>query len=116
MPENLKTQQSSVYALKSDKLNRAVQKLVADSGASENSDLLTQMIVTALNLQDEQIDRGDLKILNTSLKELRWAFRVFRPYRHIHKVSLFGSARTKPNDPVFKADRKSTRLNSSHSQ
>ncbi|OGX04963.1 MAG: Rossman fold protein, TIGR00730 family [Omnitrophica bacterium RIFCSPLOWO2_12_FULL_50_11] len=77
--------------------------MVADSGASENSDLLTQMIVTALKLQDEQIDRGDLKILNTSLKELRWAFRVFRPYRHIHKVSLFGSARTKPNDPVFKA-------------
>ena len=100
----------SRYTLKSDKLNRAVQKLVTDAGASENADLLTQMIVTALKMQDEKLDRGDLKILNTSLKELRWAFRVFRPYRHIRKVSLFGSARTKPSDPLFKAAKEFSRL------
>jgi hypothetical protein len=47
------------------------------------------------------VDRGDLKILNSALKELRWAFRVFRPYRHLRKVSIFGSARIKENDPDF---------------
>ena len=29
------------------------------------------------------------------------AFRVFRPYRHIRKITMFGSARTKPEDPVY---------------
>jgi uncharacterized protein (TIGR00730 family) len=95
--------EKKIYALKNETLNRAVRKLVADAGSDINSDLLTQMITTTLKLKDEMVDRGDLKILNTSLKELRWAFRVFRPYRHIKKVSVFGSARTKRNDPVFKA-------------
>lgn len=82
------------YALKSEELNRAIQKLVAGAGESLDADLLTQMITTVLKLQDEKVDRGDLKILNTTLKELRWAFRVYRPYRSVHKVSVFGSART----------------------
>ncbi len=44
---------------------------------------------------------GDLKIANAALGEMAEAFRVFRPYRHIRKVTMFGSARTKPEDPVY---------------
>jgi uncharacterized protein (TIGR00730 family) len=29
------------------------------------------------------------------------AFRVFRPYRHVRKLTMFGSARTRPDDPVY---------------
>jgi uncharacterized protein (TIGR00730 family) len=29
------------------------------------------------------------------------AFRVFRPYRHVRKVTMFGSARTRPEDPIY---------------
>ncbi|GIW41739.1 MAG: Rossman fold protein, TIGR00730 family [Candidatus Binatia bacterium] len=45
---------------------------------------------------------GDLKIINTTLKEMRAALRVFGRYRHVRKVSVFGSARTQPGDPVFR--------------
>jgi uncharacterized protein (TIGR00730 family) len=44
---------------------------------------------------------GDLKIANAALAEMAEAFRVFRPYRHIRKVTMFGSARTRPEDPVY---------------
>ena len=91
------------YLMKSADLNRAVQKLIEEAGKSPDADLLTQMITTVLKLQDEKVDRGDLKILNTTLKELRWAFRVFRPYRATRKVSIFGSARTRANQPAYQA-------------
>ena len=89
------------YSLRNEQANTAIQKLIADSGGGGDSDLLIQMITTVLKLQDEKVDRGDLKILNTTLKELRWAFKVYRPYRLQRKVTIFGSARTKPKDVSF---------------
>ena len=44
---------------------------------------------------------GDLKIANAALGEMAEAFRVFRPYRHVRKMTMFGSARTKPDDPIY---------------
>ena len=105
-----KIDQRIPYALKSEKLNRAVQELVAQEGESPDSDLLAQMITTVLKLKDEKVDRGDLKILNTTLKELRWAFRVYRPYRFVRKVCIFGSARTKKEAPAYQAAKEFGRL------
>jgi len=102
------------YLMRDESLDRAVDALVAQAGSSENADLYAQMIRTALKLQRENIDRGDLKILNTSLKELRWAFRIFGPYRHVRKVSVFGSARTKRNNPVYRAARDFSKLMVEH--
>ena len=89
------------YSLKSEQSNLSIQKLIEEAGGSEHSDLLAQLITTVLKLQDEKVERGDLKILNTTLKELRWAFKVYRPYRHQRKVTIFGSARTKSNNISF---------------
>ena len=44
---------------------------------------------------------GDLKIADAALAEMTEAFRVFRPYRSVRKVTMFGSARTLPDDPVY---------------
>ncbi|OGW88157.1 MAG: hypothetical protein A3G33_02660 [Omnitrophica bacterium RIFCSPLOWO2_12_FULL_44_17] len=92
--------------LKDPKLVKKVQALVRAGKVNENVDLAEQMIATVLKLNEEDVDRGDLKILNTTLKELRFAFRVFRPYRHIQKVTIFGSARILPDDSVFKLAKK----------
>jgi uncharacterized protein (TIGR00730 family) len=46
--------------------------------------------------------RGDLKLVSRALKELRYAFKVFSPYRSRKKVSVFGSARTRPEEPSYK--------------
>ncbi len=62
---------------------------------------LEEMLVTVLKLRRAQPGTGDLKILSRALDELRHAFRVFHEYRHRPKVSIFGSARPKPEDPNY---------------
>ncbi len=59
--------------------------------------LIQQLKETADKLIRDQANRGDIKLLNTALKELRYAFKVFAPYRHRRKVTVFGSARL-PSD------------------
>jgi uncharacterized protein (TIGR00730 family) len=44
---------------------------------------------------------GDVKILARALKELRYAFKIFTPYRQHRKVTVFGSARTPPDHPSY---------------
>ncbi|MGH7229180.1 MAG: TIGR00730 family Rossman fold protein [Nitrospiraceae bacterium] len=63
--------------------------------------LLKEILVGVLKLNETPLDTLDLKILNRTLKELRYAFRVFYRYRDRHKVSVFGSARTQPDDPNY---------------
>ncbi len=59
-----------------------------------NGDLVGDMVNTALKLLRDRTNRGDVKLLSNSLKELRYALKVFAPYRDVRKISLFGSART----------------------
>lgn len=79
---------------------------------SEN--LLDLMRQTILRLEDDQTSRGDLKILNRTLRELRYAFTVFRPYRRRRKVTIFGSARTAPDHPAYQSAVKLGRAMAAH--
>ncbi len=62
---------------------------------------LRAMVDSLADLAREGTSVGDLKIANVALAEMAEAFRVFRPYRHIRKMTMFGSARTLPDDPVY---------------
>lgn len=66
-----------------------------------NEELIAEIIQTALKLARDDADRGDLKIFNRALKELRYAFKIFAPYRSIRKVSIFGSTRVEKEDPYY---------------
>jgi uncharacterized protein (TIGR00730 family) len=48
-------------------------------------------------------------MISASLKEFAYSFRVFAPYRDLRKVSIFGSARTRPGDPAYVAAREFAR-------
>ena len=63
--------------------------------------LLKEMLLSVLRLKDSPLDTLDIKILHRTLRELRYAFRVFQPYRERRKVSIFGSARTLTDDPNY---------------
>ncbi len=65
------------------------------------SDLLDLMQSTIQRLERDGTTRGDLKILSRTLRELRYAFKVFQPYRRRRKVTVFGSARTLPDHPAY---------------
>ena len=66
-----------------------------------NADQFAGILRTLLKLAQDNAERGDLKILNRTLQELRHAFRIFAPYRHIRKVSIFGSTRVSEKDPHY---------------
>lgn len=68
---------------------------------SGHADLLEMMARTLKKLDHDGTTRGDLKILSRTLKELRFAFKVFQPYRRRRKVTVFGSARTQPDQPAY---------------
>jgi uncharacterized protein (TIGR00730 family) len=65
--------------------------------------LVQQLRETADKLLRDGAARGDVKLLNTALKELRYAFKVLAPYRNMRKVSVFGSARLPASDPAYMA-------------
>ncbi len=64
-------------------------------------DLLRSMLATVFSLASEDTDLLDLKIADAAFGEMAEAFRVFRPYRSVRKLTMFGSARTLPADPVY---------------
>lgn len=65
-------------------------------------DLIQTIRDYAEKLLHDKTTRGDLKILSRTLRELRYAFKVFSPYRKNRKVTIFGSARTLPDHPTYK--------------
>lgn len=66
------------------------------------ADLIEAIKESADKMAGEHTSRGDLKILNRTLLELRYAFKVFSPYRHTRKVTVFGSARTPSDAPAYR--------------
>ncbi len=69
----------------------------------DSQDLYRVLRHTIDRLEKDQTARGDLKILSRTLRELRYAFTVFRPFRRRRKVTIFGSARTAPDHPEYQA-------------
>src|ERR1041385_2809711 len=63
------------------------------------------MLTTVLKLYEDGTPTGDLKVTNTALKELRYAYKVFAPYKKVRKVTVFGSARTPGTDDAAIAAR-----------
>lgn len=68
----------------------------------QHSELIDEIKKTADQLAADGATRGDLKILSRALRELRYAFKVFTPYRRNRKVTVFGSARTLPEAEEWK--------------
>ena len=74
-------------------VDKLINELVKQCGPNASSDILKEIITTVVKLGRESSDKGDLKLVNNALKELRYSFRVFAPYRDVKKVIIFGSAR-----------------------
>ncbi len=69
----------------------------------DNQALIAEIKETADKLARDAATRGDLKLLSRALRELRYAFKVFKPLRRMRKVTVFGSARTRAGDPAYQA-------------
>src|SRR5436189_667612 len=77
-------------------LKRCIDELIAYKGGGHNADLIEDVVENALKLLHDVEDRGDVRVIQTALRELRYAFKLFAPYSASRKVTIFGSARTQP--------------------
>ncbi|MDH3584804.1 MAG: hypothetical protein OER86_11385, partial [Phycisphaerae bacterium] len=84
-------------------LDELVRHFGGDPEAFEDR-LVRDIMQTALLLLREGADTGERKMIARSLRELRYALKVFRPHRAARKISIFGSART----PIDHADYQTT--------
>jgi len=82
-----------------DLANRMLQEL----SKLPDGDLVGEMIANNLKLFRDNANRGDMKLMMKSFKELRYALKIFAPYRQTRKVSIFGSARTPESHPDYLA-------------
>jgi uncharacterized protein (TIGR00730 family) len=82
----------------------ALEAVIRDIGGDPgdlSGQLVREMMTTALRLITDDADTGQRKLVARSLRELRYAMKVFRPYHHLRKVTIFGSARTAPEHPDY---------------
>lgn len=75
--------------------------LVDSLGIHEDADMAAEMVQTVLRLAADSPGRADMKLMLRTVKELRYGFKTFKPYRSQRKVSMFGSARTAPENPDY---------------
>jgi uncharacterized protein (TIGR00730 family) len=78
-------------------LRNRIRELIELKGGGHNENEVADIIENALKLLTDVQDTGDVRVIQTALRELRYAFRLFEPYAHIRKVAIFGSARTQPD-------------------
>jgi len=78
-------------------LDAKIRELIQFKGGGFNETEVADVIENALKLLTDVRDKGDVRVIQTAVRELRYAFRLFAPYNNKRKVTIFGSARTKPD-------------------
>ena len=87
--------QPKEYEIGDKKTDALIKELSRTCCSADTEHLISEILTTAVKLGNESNDKGDLKLVNNALKELRYSFKIFSPYRNVKKVIIFGSARSK---------------------
>lgn len=81
---------------------KKIEELIELAGITENRSLIRNIVRAGIGMGEDQAHRLNLKITSSALEEMRNAFRLFAPHEDKHKVTIFGSARTQQDDPLWK--------------
>jgi len=82
-------------------IDEIIEKLMETAEGIGRPKYVREMILAALKAGQEADESADLKLMNSTLKEMRFTSKIFGPYRNVRKVTVFGSARTLSGDPVY---------------
>ncbi|MEH2143034.1 LOG family protein [Nostoc sp.] len=85
----------------SESLQADIAELIARLPTLKNRQLIQQALATIVRLADTEIERLDWKILSAALVDMERGFQLFYNYRHVRKITVFGSARLAPNTPEY---------------
>jgi uncharacterized protein (TIGR00730 family) len=81
--------------------DEAIEQLIRLVGGIRRPAIIREMILASLKAGQEDDEKADLKLMNTTLKEMRYTSKVFGSYKGVKKVTVFGSARTAPDEPAY---------------
>lgn len=85
--------------------DEAIDRLIELVEDVTHPEIVREMILAALKAGQEDEEKAGLKLMNATLKEMRFTSKVFGPYRDVKKVTVFGSARTEQHEPVYEMAR-----------
>lgn len=86
------------FARRNGPVDEQIDQLIDMVGGIRFTEHVREMIISALKSGQETGNLGDMRMLNNTMKEMRYTNKVFAPYRHRKKVTIFGSARTEADD------------------
>ncbi len=79
----------------------AIQHLVEVLAPTQNRRLAEELLTSAAGMIADRPATLDLKIAASAVYEMRDAYAMFAPYRGRRKATIFGSARTKHDEPLY---------------
>jgi uncharacterized protein (TIGR00730 family) len=83
-------------------VDKAIDQLMELVDPIHYPEIVREIILAALKAGQEENKKADLKLMNSTLKEMRFTSKIFGPYHNVRKVTVFGSARTQPDEAVYK--------------
>ncbi len=93
------------FSKRNGPVDDAIDTLMGLVGDVRHPEFVREMILTALKAGQEDPGRAELKLMTSTLKELRYTAKVFSRYRGVKKVTMFGSARVKPDTTTYRMAR-----------
>ena len=90
------------FSKSNEQIDQLITRLIEESGGIYHPAVIKEMLLSVLKLGQDVDYLADLKLINRTLREMRYTAKVFGPYRHRKKVTIFGSARTEETDEMYK--------------
>lgn len=84
-----------------DTLHADLEAVLEHLPTIKHGKLIRQVLETIVRMMGREADRLDWKILNSALQDMERGFETFYPYRHIRKITIFGSARLAPHTAEY---------------
>ncbi len=88
------------FERRNGEIDDLIDRLMAETKV-HHPGMIREMIISALKSGQENDYLADQKLMRTTMKEMRYTNKVFAPYRHRRKVTVFGSARTAPEEAIY---------------
>lgn len=88
--------------MSTQEIESLISDLLDKSEIKLNRRLIAELVKESLQLGSDATSTLNLKIASAAIAEMREAFAMFAPFSERKKVTIFGSARTTKNDPVYK--------------
>jgi uncharacterized protein (TIGR00730 family) len=89
------------FTRSNEEIDDLIDMLMKKTAAIHHPEVVREIMISALKAGQEIDYLADLKLFNSTMKEMRYTSKVFAPYRSRKKVSIFGSARTQRSEPIY---------------